>query len=107
MLSCWSLLNVFKRWLEAVRWQPARGFATVQDSLMLKYQIIADGYRYDSPTSTSSFFYLRSFRNAHTNFQQIIAPAKLDVVVDSLGLIPRNLPCGATTKLMTGIISWE
>jgi hypothetical protein len=43
MLSCWSLLNVFKRWLEAVRWQPARGFATVQDLLTLRYQIIADG----------------------------------------------------------------
>jgi hypothetical protein len=43
MLSYWSLLNVFKRWLEAVRWQPARGFVTVQDSLTLKYQIIADG----------------------------------------------------------------
>jgi hypothetical protein len=43
MLSYWSLLNVFKRWLEAVRWQPARGFATFQDSLTLKYQIIADG----------------------------------------------------------------
>jgi hypothetical protein len=38
-----SLLNVVKRWLEAVRWQLARGFATVQDSLTLKYQIIADG----------------------------------------------------------------
>lgn len=25
MLSCWSLLNVFKQWLEAVCWQPARG----------------------------------------------------------------------------------
>jgi hypothetical protein len=43
MLSCWSLLNVFKRWLEAVRWQPARGFATVKDSITLQYQVIADG----------------------------------------------------------------
>jgi hypothetical protein len=43
MLSCWSLLNVFKRWLEAVRWQPARGFATVQDSASLLFQVIADG----------------------------------------------------------------
>jgi hypothetical protein len=43
MLSCWSLLNVFKRWLEAVCWQPAQGFATVQDTATLRYQVIADG----------------------------------------------------------------
>jgi hypothetical protein len=43
MLSCWSLLNVFKCWLKAVRWQPARGFAMVKDAITLQYQIIADG----------------------------------------------------------------
>jgi hypothetical protein len=35
LLSAWTLLNVFKRWLEEMRWQPARGFATVQDSATL------------------------------------------------------------------------
>jgi hypothetical protein len=44
ILSCWSLSNVFKDWLEAVRWQLACGFATIQDLLMLKkYQIITNG----------------------------------------------------------------
>jgi hypothetical protein len=37
MLSCWSLLNLFKHWLEAVCWQPAHGFVTVQDSVTLQY----------------------------------------------------------------------
>jgi hypothetical protein len=47
-------LNVFKRWLEAVRWQPARGFATVQDSTTPQYQIIADGNIAATNTSHSS-----------------------------------------------------
>jgi hypothetical protein len=35
--------NHFKRWIKAVQWQAARGFATVQDSTTLQYHIIVDG----------------------------------------------------------------
>jgi hypothetical protein len=43
MLSCWSLLPIFQRWLAAIKWQQTRGFATVQDSSTLQYMVIADG----------------------------------------------------------------
>jgi hypothetical protein len=43
MLSCWSLLHIFQRWLAAIKWQQTRGFATVQDSSTLQYRVIADG----------------------------------------------------------------
>jgi hypothetical protein len=43
MLSCWSLLHIFQRWLAAIKWQQARGFVTFQDSSTLQYRVIADG----------------------------------------------------------------
>jgi hypothetical protein len=70
MLSCWPLLNVFKRWIKAVRWQPAQGFATVQDSTTLQYQIIADGNIAAAKTNQSSTI-LTTLSAYDTSFQDL------------------------------------
>jgi hypothetical protein len=48
MLSCWTLLHIFQRWITAIKWQPMQGFTTVQDSCSMQYHLIAD-----SRTATS------------------------------------------------------
>jgi hypothetical protein len=43
MLSCWSLLFIFQKWISTVKWLASRGFATVQDTHTQQFRVIADG----------------------------------------------------------------
>jgi hypothetical protein len=42
MLSSWSLLSIFQKWIATVKWLASRGFVTVQDTHTQHYRVIAD-----------------------------------------------------------------
>jgi hypothetical protein len=43
ILSSWSLLSIFQKWIATVKWLASRGFANVQDTHTQHYRVIADG----------------------------------------------------------------
>jgi hypothetical protein len=83
MLSCWSLLHIFQRWLAAIKWQQTRGFATVQDSSTLQYRVIADGRTSSNISHHQSTILTALAAYNNSTFTQLLADRVLSTMISS------------------------